>query len=89
MDTQNFNPLTDLTNFFKNVDYEKLLGYAGGGLEAIKNFAVTGSKETTRVMLELYFVMMSEQTSKFDKFLMHWPISCCRMTSCPKVSLDF
>lgn len=69
MNTQVFNPLTEVTNFFKNVDYDKLLGYAGGGLEAIKNFAVTGSKETTRIMLELYFVMISEQTSKFDKFL--------------------
>lgn len=69
MNAPNSNPLMDLTNFFKNVDYEKLLGYAGGGLEAIKNFAATGSKEMTRVMLELYFVMMSEQTSKFDKFL--------------------
>lgn len=69
MSTQELNPITEFINFFKNVDYDKLLGYAGGALNAIKNFAVTGSKETTRIMLELYYVMMSEQTSKFDKFL--------------------
>ena len=38
-------------------------------MEYIKKQAIVGSKETTRTLLELYFVMMSDNTSKFNKFL--------------------
>lgn len=63
------NPITELAKFFKNIDYDKIINNAGLGLEYIKKQAVTGSKETTRMMLELYYVMMSEQTSKFNKII--------------------
>ena len=57
------NPMTELAKFFKNIDYDKLISNAGLGLEYIKRQAAKGSKETTRMMLELYFVMMSDKTS--------------------------
>lgn len=55
--------------FLKNIDYEKIKKIGGNFLEYIKKQSVVCGKETTRVMLELYFVMSSEKTSKFDKFL--------------------
>lgn len=63
------NPMTELAKFFKNIDYDKLISNAGLGLEYIKRQAAKGSKETTRMMLELYFVMMSDKTSKFNKLI--------------------
>lgn len=63
------NPITEIARFFKNVDYDKIINTAGSGLGYIKRQAVKGSKETTRMMLELYFVMMSEKTSKFNKLI--------------------
>lgn len=63
------NPITELAKFFRNIDYDRLINNAGLGLEYIRKQAVTGSKETTRMMLELYFVMMSEKTSKFNKLI--------------------
>lgn len=61
--------MTELAKFFKNIDYDKLISNAGLGLEYIKRQAAKGSKETTRMMLELYFVMMSDKTSKFNKLI--------------------
>lgn len=69
MTTPNSNLVIELINLFKNIDYDKLRGYADNGLDSIKNFAIVGSKETTRMMLELYYVMMSENTSKFNKLI--------------------
>lgn len=66
---QENNPITDIARFFKNIDYDRLISNAGLGLEYIKKQAVKGSKETTRMMLELYFVMMDENTSKTKKML--------------------
>lgn len=63
------NPIEEIARFFKNIDYDKLINSAGLFLEYIKNHAVKGSKETTRMMLELYYVMMSEKTSKFNKLI--------------------
>ena len=63
------NPITELAKFFKNVYYDKIINTAGLGLEYIKRQAAKGSKETTRMMLELYYVMMSENTSKFNKLI--------------------
>jgi|GEM_PF-6500822 uncharacterized membrane protein YkvA (DUF1232 family) len=63
------NPILEISKFFKNIDYDRLINNAGLGLEYIKKQAQKGSKETTRMMLELYFVMMSEQTSKFTKII--------------------
>lgn len=66
---QNDNPISDIARFFKNIDYDRLLSNAGLGLEYIKRQAAKGSKETTRMMLELYYVMLSEKTSKFNKLV--------------------
>lgn len=66
---RNDTPITEVVKFFKNIDYDKILEIANHGLEFIKKKAVSGGKETTRMMLELYFVMMSEQTSKVNKFI--------------------
>lgn len=65
----NENPIVEITKFLKNIDYDRLINNAGLGLEYIKKQAVIGSKETTRMMLELYYVMMSENTSKFNKLI--------------------
>lgn len=66
---RNSNPIEDIARFFKNIDYDKLINNAGLGLEYIKKQAAKGSKETTRMMLELYYVMMSDQTSRFNKII--------------------
>lgn len=63
------NPINDIARFFKNIDYDCLLSNAGMGLEYIKKQAAKGSKETTRMMLELYYVMLSDKTSKFNKLV--------------------
>ncbi len=63
------NPIEDIARFFKNIDYDKLISNAGLALDYIKKQAVKGSKETTRMMLELYFVMMSDKTSRFNKLI--------------------
>ncbi len=63
------NPITDVARFFKNIDYDKIINNAGLGLDYIKKQASKVSKETTRMMLELYFVMMDEKTSKMKKML--------------------
>jgi len=63
------NPITQVANFFKNIDYDKIIKNAGLGLEFIKKQAVNGSIETTKMLLELYYVMMDENTSKFNKFI--------------------
>lgn len=66
---QTGNPISDIARFFQNIDYDKIINNAGLILEYIKKQAIVGSKETTRTLLELYFVMMSDKTSKFNKFL--------------------
>ncbi|MBQ0057480.1 MAG: DUF1232 domain-containing protein [Bacteroidales bacterium] len=58
-----------ISRFFKNVDYDRLMHNGENFLGMIKKYSVNGSRETTRVMLELYYVMMSEQTSKFNKMI--------------------
>jgi uncharacterized membrane protein YkvA (DUF1232 family) len=66
---QENNPITEIARFFKNIDYDKIISNAGLGLDFIKKQAVKGSKETARMMLELYFVMMDEKTSKAKKIM--------------------
>ena len=66
---QNKNPIEDIARFFKNIDYDRLIINSEKCLEYIKKQAVKSGKETTRMMLELYFVMMSEETSKFNKLI--------------------
>ncbi|MBP3688469.1 MAG: DUF1232 domain-containing protein [Bacteroidaceae bacterium] len=63
------NPITELSKFFKNIDYDRLINNAGLTLDFIKRQAMTGSKETARIMLELYYVMVNENTSKFNKLI--------------------
>ena len=63
------NPISEVVRLFKNIDYDRIIKNANMFLEHIKKNAVKGSKETTRIMLELYYVMLSDDTSKFNKFL--------------------
>ena len=69
MSNMNDNPMAELAKFFKNIDYDKILEIANHGLEFIKKQAAKVGSETTRTMLELYYVMMNEQTSKMDKLI--------------------
>ncbi len=69
MNNMNENPMAVLATFFKNIDYDKILDIANHGLEFIKKQASKVGSETTRTMLELYYVMMSNQTSKVDKLI--------------------
>lgn len=66
---QNSNPIEEFARFFRNIDYDKLINNAGQGLGYIKKQAAKGSIETTRMMLELYFVMMNDNTSKLNKLI--------------------
>ncbi len=65
----NTNPTKDIIRFFKNIDYAKIASSATLLLSKIKDQALHGTKESTRMMLELYYVMMSEKTSKFNKLV--------------------
>lgn len=59
----------EIIRFFRNIDYDKIINNAELGFDYIKKQAAKGSKETTRILLELYFVMMNDSTSKFNKLL--------------------
>ena len=63
------NSIEYIARFFKNIDYEKLINNAGQGLGYIKKQAVKGSLETTRMMLELYVIMMDDNTSRMIKLI--------------------
>lgn len=52
--------MDDFTNYIDNEDFM---------LSSIKDYAIKGARETTRVLLELYYVMIDPNTSKIDKFL--------------------
>lgn len=69
MTTTEKNLIIELVKFFRNIDYDKLTNHAGLGLESIKKQATKCGKEATRMMLELYFVMMSDNTSRFNKLI--------------------
>lgn len=61
--------LDNISRFFQNVDYDRLMLNAEKILELIKQQSVKSTKETTRMLLELYYVMMSDETSKFNKII--------------------
>lgn len=63
------NTIEELVRFFRNIDFDKLINYAGQSLDYIKKQAAKGSIETTRMMLELYFVMMNDNTSRLNKMI--------------------
>lgn len=63
------NVFSDIVRLFRNIDYSRLLRNGEVFLEYIKKQSISGSKETTRMMLELYYVMMSDKTSKFNKIV--------------------
>ena len=44
-----------------------LFGSSEGIWAAIKKFAITGSREATRMMLQMYFCLKSPQTPALDK----------------------
>ena len=49
--------------------FKEIIGNADKLFSLIKVYAIKGSKETTQILLELYYVMVSDSTSKTDKFL--------------------
>lgn len=59
----------NVVNFFKNIDYDKIMSHTGLFFEQIKKKSVNGSIETTKMMLELYYVMMDEKTSSLNKVI--------------------
>ena len=60
---------TSIIKFLKNIDYQRIANNATSSLEHIKQQALKGTKESTRMMLELYYVMLSDKTSKFNKLI--------------------
>ena len=66
---QDENPIKDVARFFKNIDYDKIINNAELGLGYIKIQAAKGSVETAKMLLELYYVMLDEKTSKLNKFI--------------------
>jgi uncharacterized membrane protein YkvA (DUF1232 family) len=69
MDMQNDNPITELAKFFKNIDYDKIINNSETLLEFIKQQSLKGSRNTARMMLELYYVLTSAETSKYNKLM--------------------
>lgn len=69
MDKQNDNPITELAKFFKNIDYDKIINNSETLLDFIKQQSLKGSKKTARMMLELYYVLTSADTSKYNKLM--------------------
>lgn len=63
------NPIKEIIRLFKNIDYQRISNNASIILAQIKRQAMVGTKETTKMMLELYYVMLSEKTSKFNKIV--------------------
>lgn len=63
------NPIKELIRLFKNIDYQRITNQAGIIFNHIRKQAANGTKETTKMMLELYYVMLSEKTSKFNKLI--------------------
>lgn len=63
------NPIKEIIRLFKNIDYQRISKNASIILAQIKSQAMVGTKETTRMMLELYYVMLSEKTTKFNKLV--------------------
>ncbi len=69
MDMQNDNPITELAKFFKNIDYDKIINNSEALLDFIKQQSLKGSRNTARMMLELYYVLISAETSKYNKLM--------------------
>ena len=63
------NPIKELIRLFKNIDYQRITNQAGIIFNHIRKQAANGTKETTKMMLELYYVMLSDNTSKFNKLI--------------------
>lgn len=63
------NPIKELIRLFNNIDYQRIANQAGIIFNHIRKQAANGTKETTKMMLELYYVMLSDKTSKFNKLV--------------------
>lgn len=63
------NLTTNVIRFFKNIDYSRIANNTATIFERIKVQAMRGTRETATRMLELYYVMLSENTSKFNKLI--------------------
>ncbi len=61
--------IKEIIRLFKNIDYQRISNNASIILAQIKRQAMVGTKETSKMMLELYYVMLSEKTSKFNKIV--------------------
>lgn len=62
-------PIKEIIRLFKNIDYQRISNNASIILAQIKRQAMVGTKETSKMMLELYYVMLSEKTTKFNKIV--------------------
>lgn len=63
------NLTTSIIRFFKNIDYGRIANNTATILERIKVQSMRGTRETAKMLLELYYIMMSEKTSKFNKLM--------------------
>lgn len=64
------NSFFDKANrLFNNIDFERLMQNGGVFLNKIKELSANCGVETTKMMLELYYVMTSDGTSKFNKII--------------------
>lgn len=63
------NPIKELIRLFNNIDYQRIANQTGIIFNHIRKQAANGTKETTKMMLELYYVMLSDKTSKFNKLI--------------------
>lgn len=63
------NPIKELIRLFNNIDYQRIANQASIIFNHIRKQAANGTKETTKMMLELYYVMLSDKTSKFNKLI--------------------
>lgn len=50
-------------------DFKDIINSAEKIWDGIKLYAVKGGRETTKIMLELYYVMVAKETSTVDKIL--------------------
>lgn len=61
--------LEKANRLFNNIDFERLMQNGGVFLNKIKELSDNCGVETTKMMLELYYVMTSDGTSKFNKII--------------------
>lgn len=53
----------------ERIDFQEFAGNAKKVLASIKDYAVKGGEATTKILLELYYVMVDEHTPGTDKLI--------------------